>query len=508
MKKSHRIIVISLTLAVAFIIVPTALAHPLGNFTINHYAGLHLTRDTLAIDYVLDMAEIPAFQELSAYDTNGNSRPDAGEFAGYASAQCEAIGSELTASLDGRATALALTSSSVEFPAGAGGLLTLRLTCAFSAPIALDGEKTRLDFKDHSYADRLGWREIVVTADGVSLQGEFASTSVSLRLTAYPDDMLSSPLDQRAVSIELTPGGAGAPDGGRSLTALRAAANPAAARGDAFTQLITLQSLTPLTILFALGASFVWGAMHAMSPGHGKTMVAAYLVGAKGTPKHAVMLGSTVTITHTLGVFALGAVTLFASNYILPEQLYPYLSLASGVLVLGIGLTLFITRFRFARSGKPLIPRMSSHDHHDHDHDHPHEHDHSHDHRHDHAHVHDPHHEPGGHTHDPSDANGRITLRSLLALGISGGLIPCPTALVVLLSAIALGRTAFGMLLIVSFSAGLAAVLMAIGLLFVQGRRVFDRIPAESRMVRLLPLTGAALVIITGVVMTAQAIAN
>ena len=530
-----------LALVLALALPGIAWAHPLGNFTINHYAGLRVSRDAVTIDYVLDMAEIPAFQEISLFDANGNNQPDAGETAPYHPAQCEAIRSNLDLRIDGRPVSIMLESSAIEFPSGAGGLLTLRLTCAFRASIVLTDETVGLEFKDNSYADRLGWREIVVTSDGVSVQGNFSSTSVSNRLTAYPNDLLSSPLDQSEIAFDFSLAAVPGQPPTSNLQAPTSNLQPPTSnfqsatsnRNDAFTQLITLQDLTPLTLLFALGVSFVWGALHAMSPGHGKTIVAAYLVGTRGTPRHAVVLGLTVTITHTIGVFALGAVTLFASNYILPEQLYPWLSLASGLLVVGIGLTLLVTRYRAARSGRSLIPHLHAHaehdpahhphhdqghvhdhQHDDHVHDHHHDHDHAHDHEHgDHDHDHHPadhahDHSLHGHTHDPYDANGRITLRSLLALGISGGLIPCPTALVVLLSAIALGRVGFGLMLIVAFSVGLAAVLMAIGLLFVQGRRLFDRIPVENRWLRLLPLAGAFLVIVTGVVMTAQAIAS
>ncbi len=509
MKKPRRLLFAGLTLIIAHVLAPVAAAHPLGNFTINHYAGLHVTRDAVTIDYVLDMAEIPAFQEIATFDANGNGQPDAGETAAYHPAQCEAIRSRLDLRIGGQPMAVALDSSAIEFPPGAGGLSTLRLTCAFRAAIAPAGENVRLEFIDNSYTERLGWREIVVTGDGVSLEGNFASSSVSHRLTQYPDDLLSSPLDQRRITFNFTLAAVSGESAFR-FQSPREASN----RNDAFTQLITLQDVNLVTLLFALVVSFVWGAMHALSPGHGKAMVAAYLVGARGATRHAIALGLTVTLTHTAGVFALGLITLFASNTILPEQLYPWLSLASGLLVLGIGLTLLVTRYRAVRSGRRLIPDLRAHADHDHapDHDHHHSRHHTHDHdhgegahghHHDHAHDHQ-----HGHTHHPADENGRITMRSLLALGISGGLIPCPTALVVLLSAIALGRVGFGMLLIVAFSAGLATVLTAIGLLLVHGRRLFDRLPVENRLLRLIPLAGAFLVILTGVVMTAQALAN
>jgi len=203
MKKFHRAAIALLTLVVAHIFVPTVAAHPLGNFTINHYAGLHVSREAIVIDYVLDMAEIPAFQEIAALDANGNGQPDPVETAGYHPAQCEAIGSQLDLRLNSQPVALNLDASAIEFPPGAGGLLTLRLTCGFSAPMKLRGEDAQVEFATNAYAERLGWREIVVTAEGLSLRGDFASTSLSQRLTAYPQDLLTAPLNQRQVRFEV-----------------------------------------------------------------------------------------------------------------------------------------------------------------------------------------------------------------------------------------------------------------------------------------------------------------
>jgi len=255
-----------------------ASAHPLGNFTVNHDAGLYVARDAVTIDYVLDMAEIPAFQEISRLDRNGNRQPDGNETATYPDETCEAIRSDLVLQIDGRALAVALRASTVEFPVGAGGLPTLRVTCTFHAPLPEVDDKARLDFSDQSYADRIGWREITVSTEGLSVQGAFASTSVSRRLTAYPDDMLPNPLDERTVALELVFAGESGSASGDARPAAVSPQAPANSRADVFTQLITLQDYTPLTLALALVVSFVWGALHAMSPGHGKTMVAAYLV--------------------------------------------------------------------------------------------------------------------------------------------------------------------------------------------------------------------------------------
>jgi len=329
MKNIRRMAVSLLTLIVSFTFVPVVFAHPLGNFTINHFAGLQVSRDSIGIDFVLDMAEIPAFQEISTFDANGNGQPDAVEADAYHAQKCTALQSDLSLLLNQKPLALTLASSSVEFPAGAGGLPTLRLTCEFRAAVPGTVQMAGLAFADHSYSERIGWREIIVNAtDGVKLNGDFATTSVSNRLKTYPKDLLSSPLNQREITLGI--GTIAAPLQNNPAKISPSVPSIAGNRSDAFTQLITLQNLTLPTILSALLVSMLWGALHAMTPGHGKTIVGAYLVGSRGTMKHAVYLGLTTTITHTLGVFALGLLTLFAAKYIVPEKLFPWMSLLSG----------------------------------------------------------------------------------------------------------------------------------------------------------------------------------
>jgi ABC-type nickel/cobalt efflux system permease component RcnA len=435
--------------------------------------------------------------------------------------------------LNGKAVRLSLISSSVEFPPGVGGLPTMRLTCEFQAPMQVTGGALDLSFQNKVFADRLGWHEIVVVPDGVSLKGDYASTSLSKRLTNYPQDLLTSPLEQREVEVEITSNGLPA----QSQSSAPADQGKAAKRDDAFTRLILLEDITLPTLLLALGISFIWGAMHAMTPGHGKTIVGAYLVGSRGTLKHALYLGLTTTITHTLGVFALGLVTLFAAQYILPERLYPWMSLLSGLFVVGIGINLFVSLFRslgirlprvkakagqrsdealHQRSGGGFTPvfehshaegaghshqyvQNAPHQHlHVHDHDHPHVHRHDdHGHQHDHLstdshsvddHSHGTHRD---HSHMPPEA---ITWRSLLALGVSGGLIPCPSALVVLLGAIALNKIGFGLVLVLAFSLGLAGALTAIGMLFIYAGRLFARFPSQGKVIRMLPVLSALFV--------------
>jgi nickel/cobalt transporter (NicO) family protein len=511
MEKIRRTLTVLFTLLICFTFVPAALAHPLGNFTVNQYTGLQVSQDRIMLDYVLDLAEIPAFQEIELLDANGNRKPDAAEVEGYHAVRCASLQPSLNLSLNKKAAALSLVSSSVEFPAGVGGLLTMRLTCEFQAPVERTEGALALSFQNKVFADRLGWQEIVIIPDGVTVQGEYSSTSLSNRLTEYPQDLLTSPPTQREVDVRIT--GFGSSAQGQQSALVEGSNLPAATRDDAFTRLILLEEITLPTLLLALAVSFVWGAMHAMTPGHGKTIVGAYLVGSRGTMKHALYLGLTTTITHTLGVFALGLITLFAAQYIVPETLYPWMSLLSGLFVVGIGVNLLIGRFRSSGISLPIVKTNmakrslspvyqhspgTGHSHkyvlnasasgqhlHIHDHDHPHVHRHE-------SHAHTDHdHGPAGHSHTPPE---EITWRSLLALGVSGGLIPCPSALVVLLGAIALNKIGFGLILVLAFSLGLAGALTAIGVLFIYAGRVFERFPSQGRILRLLPALSALFV--------------
>ena len=227
--------------------------------------------------------------------------------------------------------------------------------------------------------------------------------------------------------------------------------------------------LSPLWAAVALGLSVVLGGIHALTPGHGKTLVAAYLIGSRGTIKDAVTLGGIVTFTHTASVVVIGLLALLASQFIVPNVFVPLLEAASGALVLYLGLRLLWTRWREYRHG-------ATHHHHHHHHDD------------DHAHHH--HH----------DLPETVRLSDLLTLGISGGLVPCPEALGIMLVAIGLNRIGLGLGLIVAFSFGLAAVLIAIGIMLVRSKRLLDRLGrAESRWQTLLPLVSAVVVTLLGV---------
>ncbi len=279
---------------------------------------------------------------------------------------------------------------------------------------------------------------------------------------------------------------------------------------DALVELVAAEQLGVGLVVAALAVAFGLGAVHALSPGHGKTVVAAYLVGSRGTVGHAALLGLIVTATHVSSVLVLGLGVLIASEFVVAETLYPWLEAGSGLLIAAIGVSLLITRLRGV-GGHSHDHHDHGHDHHDHDHDHhdhddhhhdhdDHHHDHDHhDHDHDH-HDHDDHHHGHGHSHVHLDARGEpVSFGRLFVLGVTGGIVPCPSALVVLLTAIALHRLVLGLAMIVSFSAGLAAVLIAIGIAVVQARGWIERLTGAGRLARILPVGSAVLITLLGV---------
>jgi nickel/cobalt transporter (NicO) family protein len=270
---------------------------------------------------------------------------------------------------------------------------------------------------------------------------------------------------------------------------------------DALARLLHQPEITPWMVAAAIGIAFALGAAHALTPGHGKTIVAAYLVGSRGTLKHAAFLGAMVTFTHTVSVFLLGMATLFLFQYIVPENITRVLGAVSGLSIVAIGAWML-----YKRLGGTGHTHSHDHEHghsHSHDHDHHHhDHDHDHDHQHDHDHPHEHTHDHGTHTHShmPED----VSWSGLAALGASGGLVPCESALVLLLSAIALRRVGLGLVLLVAFSLGLAIVLMGIGVLVIYAKNL---LPESSRtggnpFFRWMPVASAAIVLVLGLLMT------
>lgn len=477
-------------------------AHPLGNFTINRYSRLTVNEDGVNLRYILDMAEIPTFQELSRTGLDGQTLDGEAK-----SRLLENLSPRLTEKLElkinGENVTLQLLDARLETFAGQGGLTTLRVEMDLASEVVWD-DTVDLYYIDRNYESSLGWKEVVVesTSDLIVQSSTAPSQDLSDELRNYPEDLLSSPPDRSEVQARIASASitiAGESAGDRVAASVSEGFEPSGSfalggESDPFADLITLPVDGVWALILVLLAAFAWGGAHALSPGHGKTIVAAYLVGSRGTTRHALFLGLTTTVTHTAGVFALGLLTLFASEYLLPEQLFPWLSVLSGLLVLVIGASMAWGRLR------PKSPLAHTH-HHDHVH-----HDHDHDHVHgDHDHHH--HHGPGGHSHTPPGTDGEpVTWRSLLALGISGGILPCPSALVVMLGAVALGRIAFGLVLILIFSLGLASVLTLIGILMVHAGKLVKHVPESGRLLRLAPIASALFIAFAGAAITLQAL--
>jgi ABC-type nickel/cobalt efflux system permease component RcnA len=480
-------------------------AHPLGNFTVNQYSRIEVGTDEARLLYVLDLAELPTAADRPLLDSDGDGAIAGAERESYLASKLSEIAPALHLFAGSTELVLRPTAQSLALVPGQARLDTTRVEVTFIADLPpFAGDAGQLAYRNDYASDRLGWREIVV-ANGpdvsIDRSAELA-VDRSNALHVYPDDLLSSPLDERTVTVayQLSPGAPTA-NGERATTA----SGPAGI-GQRLEEVINGGTLSTGGLFLALVAAAAWGAVHALSPGHGKTVVGAYLVGSRGTPRHALFLGLTVTITHTAGVIALGLIILFASRTILPEQLYPWLSLASGLLVAVLGLTILRQRLL----GLPAVGHH--HDDHSDDHDHGHEHDHDHSDEHAHAHAHGLIHSHDGHVHShlPPGAEGeRLTWRSLLALGISGGLLPCPSALLALLSAVAVGRAGFGLMVVVSFSLGLAATLTGVGLLFLYAGRFLERRALTGRwsgILQFAPALAAVAVTASGAMIVARAV--
>ena len=430
-----------LALAGAFLAPGVAAAHPLGNFTVNRFSAVELSGRDVYVHYVLDLAEIPTYQE--------GGRVRSPSFP-------STLARGFVLELDGTRTVLVPVKHKLSTKPGAGGLPTLRFEAVFHAHPRAPG--TALVFHDTNFADRIGWKEVVVRGDrGASIQwSSVPSTSESDELRAYPKNLLKSPLDVTFARARVELGS------GPGVTPSLEDGSVPHRTGGGFESLVARGELGAGVILVSLLIAAFWGAAHALTPGHGKAIVAGYLVGSRGKPRHAVLLGGVVTVTHTAGVFALGVVTLLLSQFVVPERLYPWLTVASGLLVVAVGGSVFWSRWRQRRAHRQ---RHDNHHHH--------------------------------HAHDT---------RGLLGIGVAAGLLPCPSALVVLLSAISLHRVGFGLALIVAFSLGLAATITSIGLLAVFARRAFGRLALDGPLVRALPALSALVILAVGIGITVNAL--
>ncbi len=502
----------------------------MGNFSINHYSGVHIEQDFVEIRYIIDIAEIPTYQEIQ---NSGIVAQDGDvSLAPYLAQQAALWNKNLQLQINGQAVRLTPISRSIIFPPGAGGLSTMKIGVVYRGEIQLgETSAAHLHYVDGNFEGHAGWKEIVVTTGkGINLaSNQRYQIDRSEQLNNYPTSLLNSPPQDVEADIDYTAAAALLPSSvvpsvlaaqqvspvppknraglaplasrlppgesalqptsvPSSIAAMQLAPNRQATPRNRFTELMTNQHMSLWFLVTAAFLAAGLGAFHALEPGHGKTIVAAYLVGSRGRTRHAIGLGLLVTAAHTAGVYILGAVVLYASKYIIPEQIYPWLSIFSGLVIAILALYLLLR----AWTGLD-IP--------------------------------DAHGEGVLHTHwystrrSPIDTEAALAqsassfeertvpLKQLLLLGISGGIIPCPAALVVLLSAVSLHRVGLGLFLIVAFSFGLAAVLIGIGIAMVKARSLLSRWRSDSPLIkRWLPLASASAMLIAGLAIAGAAL--
>jgi nickel/cobalt transporter (NicO) family protein len=521
--------------AAALAVPIAASAHPLGNLTTNVFTGVRVSVDEVRLDVVVDRAEIPTFDERVRIDADEDGELTTAEIEAVREPDCREVAASIELAVDGVGLPLRLAGTGLTFPPGAAaGTPTMRLVCEFVAAHSAGGVPATggsVIVANRYREATLGWREIVVEADGVTVEPqaemELRTTSLSARLTAYPEDLLQLPLDDVAVAFIARPGGPDLPaitipdaswlPGLAPADAVPTGPTPSAAPpavpggiGSEIPAVFSFTELTPDVAFLAIVSAIGLGAWHALTPGHGKTLMAAYLVGTRGTAIHAAGLGLSVTLSHTIGILLLAMLVVGAQSTLPPDLVARGLPAVAALAIVAIGGWMLATELRRRRA-----TRGQDHGH-DHPHDHPHEHPHGHDHPHHDGHggrdhdvtAHD--HAHGGirHSHAPP-AGSTITWKSLFTLGLAGGLIPSISALIILLGTIATGHAVFGVVLVVAFGLGMGIVLAAVGLLLVRARQWLDRLPRGSglgRFASATPLLAAMVVLTIGLWLTGQAV--
>jgi len=459
--------VLRLTAVVAAMLILTpasASAHPLGNFTVNRFSGLEVSQQEILVHYAVDVAEVPTFQEFASIDVDQNNSASPSELTTYADAKALFLLGGVRLMIDGVTTSLSIRDAAALLMRGQGGLQTLRLDVTMSA--ALPRKMAVIEYRDRNFGSLPGWKEIVATGvlGETVVSSDVPSLSVSDRLRAYPRDLLAHPPARTSARFAVAPGGSAVglgeptPSDAQTVPSTRLF-------GREFAALIE-RDLTLPSIAIAMMLAMAFGAVHALAPGHGKTVTAAYLVGSGAKLRHAVGVGFAVSLMHTASVIALGSVTLYLTDTFSPAVAYPWLSFASGIVIVGVGAWMVTVRSR-ARA------RARAPEHGD------------------------------GHAHD--DVASPLSRKGLAAIAVSGGLVPSPTAVVVLLAAVSLHRVAFGLALIVAFSLGLAAALSAAGVLVLRARTFTARrwgIGPGS----ILPVLSGAAVALVGCLLTVRAL--
>lgn len=504
---------------------PTAHAHPLGNFSVNHHDGLRLSHDRIEDTAVVDSAEIPTAQDQDATDTDRDGTISPAEAADRAAERCARLAGRSRLSVGGERLAWMVGRSTLTYGKGAAGVPLARLTCTLRADADLS-RPTDITFTSGADATRTGWKEITaVPGDHVRLAASSVpSKSPSDALRHYAPDGNEQPLDVTTAELRTEPGVGGAAHGASGQ--VKPGEVPAVQAVDRGTVLFPAleQRLTGLTAgrdltwpvgLLAVLLTLLLGAGHAALPGHAKLAVAACLARREGGVRAALAVGTTVTATHTAGVLTMGLLLTAGAGFA-GELLLAWLGTISGAVIAVLGMVLAVTALRALRTGRP-----PAHWHHGHSHGHAHGDDHHHAHPHVHArgqgqgHGSGPSHSHGDHAHETDSRSGKSRRRTdapaLLGVGLAAGLVPSPSALVVLLGAIALSRTYFGVLLVIGYGLGMALTLTAAGLLLSSsGNRLAAlgerRLPSLRRYSRYATVLTALAVLAVGISLTLRSL--
>jgi ABC-type nickel/cobalt efflux system permease component RcnA len=479
---------LTLLAVLAGLLGPTpAEAHPMGNFSVNQYQGLTLYPDRIDVVAVVSTAELPTVQDRKSIDADHDGRVSDPERARHATSACAEMGDRFDVEVAGTRLDWTVTPGGYGYEDGAAGLATARLTCTLQAPADLTTTRT-ITVVNRYRDDRVGWHELTAAGSGVSLvDPAIPARSISDQLRTYPTslDTPAGLLDVRTATLTTRPGTDPAP--AAAATTRPAVPTSALTAADRTLQRLTTGRPTVPLAIAAVALALLLGAGHAVLPGHGKTVLAVYLAGRQGRPRDALTVGATVTASHTAAVLIVGLL-ISGGTAIAGDRLLGYLGVASGLIVVAVGVGMLIRLLR----GRGLDGHSHSHGGHTHSHG---------THTHDHA-THD--HDQSTHDHDHARRGRRF---GLAGIGIAGGLVPSPSALVVLLAAIGLGRPWFGVLLTLAYGAGMAATLTAAGLLLLAvRRRVASRLNRlASRAARWTPVMTTALVLVVGLGMAIRA---
>jgi nickel/cobalt exporter len=445
----------------------TAFAHPLGNFSVNVSAEINISTGEVQIEHVVDLAEIPTVQITPEIDVGADGTLSEEELSAWAWSTARELVPDLTLDVDDEPVTLSVVSATARLRPGQGGLSILRLGSMFAGSIPMRGE---LSFHDDTFADRVGWREVTAVADdGAALvRSSVPDRSVTDGLRLYPRDLLTSPLDVRGAFVVFEATGTTASSGERADVP----AAPDERAGVAAAPLVDLVTRHGPFMLLGLLLAFAIGALHAIGPGHGKTMMAAYIVGSGGRLRHAVAIGGTVAALHTVSVLGLGAVVLVASEVFPPERIYPWLTLGSGVIACCLGAGLLVRRISARRAAR-LQGNDNPHEHH----------------------------------HATVSTERLLSWRGIAAISVAGGILPSPTALVALLGSIALDRVPYGLAIVAAFSFGLSAALVVVGVVALRAGAIVSR-RWSRRSTALVPVLSASTIAVTGVALAVRGLAQ